>query len=156
MSCASFFVMEPLFVEKTTSINASALRVWEALTNKEYTKRWIEEFGMDGSIDSDWKIGSPVLWKDASGNVRVGGEVVSLLVGKHLHFTVLDADFAPPPEVDVTDGVTYELKENGGATELTVRQGDFGKMIDGKKYYDLTELVWEKVLPKIKDIAENG
>ncbi len=57
-------VMEKLFVNKTIEINAPASKVWDALTRREFTDQWAPQFtgGAEFHIDSDWKLGSPVVW----------------------------------------------------------------------------------------------
>jgi uncharacterized protein YndB with AHSA1/START domain len=56
--------MPKVFVEKSIEINAPASKVWEALTKREQTDTWAVEFSSGGPqfhIESDWKLGSPVL-----------------------------------------------------------------------------------------------
>ena len=52
------------------------------------------------------------------------------------------------------DGITYELTNKRGDTLLHVRQGDFSVIPNGEKYFEATEQVWDRVLPKIKELAE--
>ncbi len=59
--------MPPLFVDKSIEISAHPHNVWDALT--QATQHWIGNFGMDGAIESDWKLGSPVYWKNKDGTV---------------------------------------------------------------------------------------
>ena len=65
--------MPKLFVEKTIEINAPASKVWDVLTNPEHTGEWAPEFsgGTEFRIESNWKLGSPVLWRGQDGNVIV-------------------------------------------------------------------------------------
>lgn len=147
--------MRKLFVEKNIEINAAPERVWQALTDKEFTKHWISHFGMDGWLDSDWNMNSAVEWKDASGKVCVTGNITDIEPNRRVHFTVFDVGWERPENVDEkTDGITYMLSEHDGRTLLSVSQGDFGKIEDGQKYHDLTAQVWDKVLPTVKDLAE--
>lgn len=146
--------MTELFVKQSIEIDAPTSRVWDVLTKPEYNRQWISNFGgLDGEITSDWKIGSPVLWKGADGNTYVEGNVTAVESGKMLRFTVFDTRSERPPVTD-QDGITYTLSELNGHTVLSVKQGDFGKMTDGEKYYNATIGVWEKVLPKVKELAE--
>jgi uncharacterized protein YndB with AHSA1/START domain len=72
--------MSKLFVDKTIEINAPASKVWDVLTRREQTAEWAPEFagGAEFHIESEWKLGSRVLWKDRDGNVIVEGEVTAL------------------------------------------------------------------------------
>ena len=147
--------MEKLFVEKSIKINAPASRVWDALTRPEFTDQWALEFsgGAEFHIESDWKLGSPVLWKGQDGSVIVQGNVTALELNKFLRFTVFDVRGEKPP-VTEEDGITYELTEQNGKTLLQLSQGDFSVMAEGEKYHRLSAEVWDRVLLKVKELAE--
>ena len=147
--------MEKLFVEKSIKINAPASRVWDALTRPEFTDQWALEFsgGAEFHIESDWKLGSPVLWKGQDGSMIVQGNVTALEPNKFLRFTVFDVRGEKPP-VTEEDGITYELTEQNGKTMLRLSQGDFSVMAEGEKYHRLSAEVWDRVLPKVKELAE--
>src|SRR6266566_8753349 len=147
--------MEKLFVNKTIEINAPASKVWNALTRREYTDQWALEFtgGAEFHIESDWKLGSPVLWKGQDGNVIVEGNVTALEPNAFLRFTVSDVRGEKPP-VTEEDGITYELTEHAGKTTFRLLQGDFSVMTEGEKYHRLSAEVWDRVMPKVKALAE--
>ncbi len=147
--------MSKLFVDKTIEINASLSKVWEVLTKREYTCQWAPKFngGSPFYIESDWKSGNPVFWKDADGKVIVEGNVTALEPEKLLRFTVFDVRSEKPP-VTEEDGITYQLSERNGKTILHALQGDFSAMADGEKYRDMSADVWERVLPEVKELAE--
>src|SRR5205823_12305406 len=134
---------------KTIEINAPASKVWDVLTRREYTGEWAPEFagGAQFHIESEWKLGSPVLWKGQDGNVIVEGKVTALEPKTFLRFTVFDVRGEKPP-VTPEDGITYELTEQNGKTTLRISQGDFSVLAEGEKYRDLSAGVWERVLPK--------
>lgn len=149
---------EKLFVDKETLIDAPAARVWEVLTRREYSDIWAREFSSGGPtfhIESNWKLGSLVLWKGKSGRVVVEGNVTALRTNSLLRFTVFDVREEERPPVGREDGITYELSERDGKTNLRVLQGDFSVMEEGEKYHKLSEEVWEKVLPIVKKLAES-
>ena len=144
-----------MFVEKTIAITASASNVWEVLTKRELTREWASAFsgGADFSIESDWEFGSPVLWKDQDGTTLVEGAVTALEPMTLLRFTVFDVR-SEKPVVTEEDGSTYELTEQNGTTTLRLRQGDFSGMADAETYHRLSAAIWDRVLPKIKELAE--
>ena len=72
---------------------------------------------------------------------------------KFLRFTVFDVRGEKPP-VTEEDGITYELTEQNGKTMLRLSQGDFSVMAEGEKYHRLSAEVWDRVLPKVKELAE--
>jgi uncharacterized protein YndB with AHSA1/START domain len=145
-----------LFVDMSIEIHAPAYRVWDALTRPHLTDHWASEFSGGGPrfhIESDWGLGSPVIWKDPNGQVILEGNVTALDQHKLLRFTVFDVRVegsAATPE----DGITYKLTERNGRTRLWVSQGDFSALSEGEKYRDLTARVWDRVLLKVKHLAE--
>lgn len=147
--------MSKLFVEKTIEIAAPASSVWDVLTKREWTREWAPAFvgGADFHIESNWELASPVLWKDQDGTTIVEGTVTALEPQTLLRFTVFDVRGDRPP-VTPEDGITYELTEHHGITTLRLRQGDFSAMADGEKYRRLSADIWDRVLPKIKELAE--
>ena len=147
--------MPKLFVEKTIEIHAPASTVWDVLTRREHTAEWAPAFagGAEFIIESEWKLGSPVLWKGQDGKVIVEGNVTALEPNKFLRFTVFDVRGEKPP-VTEEDGITYELTELKGKTTLRLFQGDFSGMADGEKYQRLSAEVWDRVLPKVKALSE--
>src|SRR5258707_5148614 len=147
---------EKLFVDKSIEINAPAQNVWDVLTRPEYTRQWISNFGgIDGEIVSDWKMGSPVLWKGKDGTVVVEGNVTALDPNKLLRFTVFDVRSKERPPVTDEDGITYQLTPKGSKTILRVRQGDFSVMPEGAKYRDMSAETWDRVLLNVKELAES-
>ena len=147
--------MSKLFVDKSIEINAPAEKVWEVLTEREYTTQWAPEFngGSQFHLESEWRLGSPVFWKDSAGKIIVEGNVTALEFEKLLRFTVFDTRSKRPPVTDA-DGITYQLSEENGKTSLQILQGDFSVMPEGEKYRDMSAEVWDRVLPKVKELAE--
>jgi uncharacterized protein YndB with AHSA1/START domain len=149
--------MQKLFVDMSIEINASAPRVWEVLTVPQHTKEWASEFAAGGpqiTIESDWGLGSAVLWKDEKGHVIVEGNVTGVELHGMLRFTVFDVEGERPP-ASADDGITFKLTERDDRTRLWVSQGDFSTIADGEKYRDMSAQVWDRALARIKRLAEN-
>jgi uncharacterized protein YndB with AHSA1/START domain len=149
--------MQPLQVINTISINASADKVWDALTNPEQTQKYM--FGC--RTISDWKQGSPLLWEgewEGKKTVFVKGTISAIQPGKFLAYTVIDPlnpNIPDIPENYLT--VTYDLKEENGQTLLTVTQGDYSKVAEGEKRYKEAfndGVGWDPILVQIKKLAE--
>jgi len=147
--------MSKLFVDKSIEISASDEKVWNVLTLPEYTSKWAIEFagGAEFYIESDWELDSHVLWKDKDGNVIVEGNVTTIRPNEFLRFTVFDTSGERPP-VTEEDGITYTIEQHNGVVTLRVLQGDFSAMPEGEKFYQMTAQVWDLVLPKVKELAE--
>ncbi len=148
--------MSKLFVDKTIEIDALPFKVWDVLTKPEYTSQWAPEFdqGAPFHIESDWHIGAPVRWLDEDNQAIVEGNVTRMEPEKLLRFTVFDTRMAERPPVTEEDGITFELLEHAGHTVLHVLQGDFATMADGESYRRASAEVWDRVLPRIKRLAE--
>ncbi|MCM3726176.1 SRPBCC domain-containing protein [Neobacillus cucumis] len=151
--------MTKLFVDKTIEINAPASKVWGVLTISELNRQWAVEFSSGGPefhLESTWELGSPVYWKGQDGTVIVEGNVTAALRNKLLRFTVFDVRMAERPKVTEQDGITFQLDEVEGKTTLHILQGDFSAMADGQIYRDASAEIWDKVLPRVKKMAEEN
>jgi uncharacterized protein YndB with AHSA1/START domain len=146
--------MSKLYVNKSIEINAPASKVWRALTDPAFTREWVPEFGVKGTIEADWSLGGVVRWKDRDGKTFVEGSVTGLQVRKFLRFTVFDVRSAERPAVSEEDGITYRLTEENGKTRLSLSQGDFSVMAEGEKYRNMSAEIWDRVLRKVKVLAE--
>ena len=142
-----------LTVKSSITINATAAKVWDALTNPEQTKKYM--FGCE--TVSDWKAGSPLLWQanyEGKDTVFVKGNIVRIEPEKFLAYTTFD------PNSTIEDipanylTVTYDLSAKDGQTLLTVTQGDYSKVADSERRY--TEAYnggegWNPILVEIRD-----
>ena len=145
-----------LIVKNTIAIGAPPSKVWDALVNPEQTKKYM--FGCE--TVSDWKIGSPLLWKgyyEGKEMIFVKGTIVDIKPEKFLAYTTIDPNSTMEdiPENYLT--VTYELTPKDGQTILTVTQGDYSKVADGDRRYKETYNNgegWNPILVEIKKLVE--
>jgi len=145
--------MKKLFVEKSVDINAPASEVWEVLTNPILSKEWIKEWWPDFEIlESDWKEGSPVIWKIKGAKIGSEGKVTTVQPPTNLQFSFQVNDPSKPP---YQEKVIYQLSEQDGHTHLLVSVGDFGDTPEHELCYPGAVESWDKSLPKIKGLAEN-
>lgn len=151
-----FFTMDyPLIVKNSITIQATAAKVWDALTNPEQTRKYM--FGCEAI--SDWKSGSPLVWKGVFNGVEmvpVKGHIVDIQPGRFLAYTTIDPNSAIADIAENYLTVTYELLEENGHTVLTATQGDYAKVGDGDKRYQetLNGGGWEPILVEIKKMLE--
>ena len=148
--------MKKLFVCQSIEIKASPSKVWAVLTEPEFTDQWATDFvgGAEFHIESEWKPGSPVLWKDAAGNVVVQGNVTALEPDHLLRYTAFDGRSPEKPTFKAQDGITYKLMQKNGQLTFHLMQGDFASLSEGEKYKEASAKVWSRVLPKIKALSE--
>jgi uncharacterized protein YndB with AHSA1/START domain len=147
--------MKELFTDQTVVINAQVEDVWRVITDKTHTPKWAQEFtnGAPFRIESGWQLSSPVLWKDESGKTIVEGTVTALDKPHLLRFTVFAANTSHATTTN-EDGITWTLRAKQNATILRVRQGNFASVEGGEENYKQTELIWARILPIVKVLAE--
>ncbi len=142
-----------MVVQNSIQINAAPARVWKVLTDPLLTAQYM--FGC--RAETDWKVGSPLLWKGSLGaqeRVFVTGRILRIEKEKVLEYTTFDpnAHYKDIPANYLT--VAYTLTSRDGGTLLEVSQGDFAGVEDSRKRYEETLKGWPMVLPKIKALAE--
>ena len=148
--------MEKLIVQNSILINAPLDKVWDALVNPEQTKKYM--FGCE--TVSDWKIGSPLLWKgtyEGKEMVFVKGIILDIQPNKLLKYTVIDPNSSIPDIPENYLNVTYTLSKKGGQVNLTVVQDGFEGAADGEKRYKDVENNgegWNPILVEIKKVVE--
>ena len=146
----------PLIVKNSISIPAPAAKVWNALVHPEQTKKYM----FVCETISAWKPGSELLWRgnyEGKDMVFVKGKIVEIIPEKFLSYTTIDPNsgIADIPGNYLT--VTYELKEDNGATLLTATQGDYSTVGDGEKRFreTLDGGGWQPILAEIKKLVES-
>jgi len=149
---------QPLIVKNEITIHAPAARVWNALTNPAETKKYM--FGCEAL--SDWKEGSPLIWKGNFNGVElvaVKGTILKIRPGSYLEYTVIDPNNPKIPDLPENYlTVTCELIEQNGITTLTTTQGDYSTVAEGADRYKHTVDGggWEPILQAIKAQVEAG
>ncbi len=145
--------MNELNIKKTITLNVETAKVWEALTKPEMIKKY-----MSGTeVISDWKEGSPILWvgtSEGEERVMVKGSIEKMEVGKLIQFSTidLDAEYTDIPSNYVK--AIYELTPKLGKTLLSVTQGDYSRVEDGRKRFVEADGGWNRTLNALKTYIE--
>jgi uncharacterized protein YndB with AHSA1/START domain len=127
-------------------IEASAVRVWEALTNGEHTRLFWSRY-----VQSDWKVGSRVEFLRADkSKLSHDGEVLEIDPPRRL---VMTFDVSAEGMAEPASRVTYELEELHGATRLTVIHDGFSSDSDVLKALSKG---WPQILSSLKSYLERG
>lgn len=131
-----------------TYIRTSADRLWQALTEPEFTRRyWAGTYQ-----ESDWTPGSS--WRNMIPDGRVGdsGEIVEADRPRRLVLTWRN-EFIPEMREEGHSRLTYELEENDGIVKLTLihemdrpDSGLIGAVSEG----------WPEILASLKSLLETG
>ena len=132
----------------SVKIDAPASEVWDALTTPEIIKKYF--FGTNAI--SDWKVGSPLIFKGEyqGKHYEDKGTIVKVERNKLFQYKYWSSmsGIEDKPENYVT--VTYELSEKNDKTKLTVTQEN----IPDEKTKEHSEQNWKKVLTDLKKLLE--
>jgi uncharacterized protein YndB with AHSA1/START domain len=144
---------KPKFVY-VTFIDTTPEKLWEALTKAEFTR----QYWFDSSIESDWKIGSPVIFRRAD---KVGDRQILLkfepprLLSYTWHSPCGQEPLDEPPS-----RVTFEIERlgatggpKGSSVRLTVTHDEFQP--ESKVYPGISK-GWPAVLSNLKTLLETG
>ncbi len=145
----------------TTYISATPERVWEALTEPAFTKRY---WGV--SLISDWGVGSTVTWE--LDGVTIADDAQVVLVSdppRQLSYTWHtvtpeflavygdDSDFGVKAAAESRSTVTFDIEPAGELVKLTVTHDDFDP--DSVILEGVSE-GWPSILASLKTLLETG
>jgi uncharacterized protein YndB with AHSA1/START domain len=133
---------------ETITIHATASQVWDALTTPEIIKRYF--FGTN--VISDWKEGSPIIFKgEWDGKAYEDkGTILDVEAPKLFRYNYWSSMSGMEDEPENYLTITYELFENEGATTLNVTQEN----IRDEKTKEHSEENWRKILNDMKALLE--
>jgi uncharacterized protein YndB with AHSA1/START domain len=142
-------------IKKVVDIRASQETVWKVLTEDQYIRQWYTAFSEGARAETDWKVGSNVLFIDDSKTGLIGkithnkpNELLSVAY-MGMVFNGKE-DYEHKESIAVKGGYeTYTLQQKGNTTELTIS----GDMSDG--LYNAMSALWDNALLKLKSVAEH-
>ncbi|TDE18169.1 SRPBCC domain-containing protein [Dyadobacter psychrotolerans] len=139
--------MKELIVESKTIIDAPVNKVWEVLIAPKFIRQWDslpEDFA-----DYYLEVGREIEW---SGSSKI--TVTKMVAHEYLSMSLFLAKWGlSPSEVNIS--YAYTISVSGEQTVLSVKIGDFGALPEGEEYHMTYAEFAEKVLEKIKALAEN-
>ena len=129
-------------------INASASRVWDALTKPDLIKQYL--FGTE--VATDWQVGSPITYKGTweGKTYEDKGKILQIEPGKLLVSTYWSSFSGVPDIPENYQTVRYELSAEGDGTRLTITQ-DNNATQEAAAH---SEQNWKMVLDGIKKLLE--
>ncbi|WP_079715728.1 SRPBCC family protein [Parapedobacter luteus] len=152
----TFILSESLrnFVQATpfslgAMIQADRATVWQLIQHPN--RQWGDAFGGGALVnDTDWQVGSPVIWTDLEGRIGARGVVTARQEQDTLEVTFYD-DIDPVPGAPLGDYIErFRLSANSdGQTGLTVEIAGLPNT-----YIPSHKEMWEKALQLIKTTAE--
>jgi uncharacterized protein YndB with AHSA1/START domain/DNA-binding transcriptional ArsR family regulator len=125
-------------------IAASPERVWQALTDSELTKQYY--YG--NTVESDWKPGSPMVYRNPDGTESIQCEVVEADAPRKLVHT-----FFFPGTEESPSRCTWTIESRGGASLLTLVHDEFDAETST---YKSVAHGWVPILSGLKTLLETG
>jgi uncharacterized protein YndB with AHSA1/START domain len=133
-----------------TKIGASPAKVWAALTDPEQ----IKEYMFGSQVETDWKPGSPIVWKGEYEGKRYEdkGEIVEFVPERRLKLTHFSPMGGKEDEPANYHTVVYELEPRGNSTSVSLSQDNNAS----KEEAEHASSTWEKMLAGLKEVVERG
>jgi len=132
----------------SVTINAPALKVWEALTKPDLIKQYL--FGTH--VTTDWRVGSPItyegVWQGKA--YKDKGKVLQVEPGKLLVSTFWSSLSGLPDVPASYQTVRYELSAAGDGTKLNITQDNNATQEEA----DHSAQNWKMVLDGMKQLLE--
>jgi uncharacterized protein YndB with AHSA1/START domain len=140
---------ENLVATATTIIDASAERVWTALTDPAIIKQYM--FGSD--VTSDWTVGSTITYAGEYEGKRYEdhGEILEIEPGVRLRSTHFSPLSGQPDVPENYHTLTYTLEPDGDHTRLTLTQDNNGS----KTEVEHSAANWQQMLDSLKSVVES-
>lgn len=142
--------MANLSLNTSIEVNASASKVWRALTDAAIVKQYF--FGTN--VKTDWKKGSPIIWEGEweGKTYRDKGEILDIDPGKYVRYNYWSSMSGTEDKPENYAGISYTLEEKDGKTKLTISQDNI-KSEESKSH---SEQNWQSVFGKMKAMVESG
>lgn len=131
-----------------TYIRSTTEKVWQALTEPEFTRQFF--FGM--TMETEWKKGAAWKTVGSDGEVKDSGEIVEIDPSKRLVLTWRN-EFRPEMKAEGDSRMTYELEQEGEMVKLTVlHEMDTAE----SKLIRAVSNGWPMILSSLKSLLETG
>lgn len=140
--------MNHLVAKVETTINAPTAKVWGSLTKPEIIKQYM--FGTN--VISDWKVGSPIVWKGEwqGKSYEDTGTILKFEEGRILQYNYFSALTGKINSPENYQTITIELSDKGSQTVVTLSQDNHATDEDRKH----SEKNWKMVLDGLKKLLE--
>ena len=151
MSCAEAWKQSTMSEREhvyVTYIATSAERLWQALTDGEFTRQYWGGL----RIRSEWQAGSPVEHVKDDGGIVLAGVVLEAdrprLLSYTFHMLISDGH-----RDDAPSRVRFELHPMGDVMRLTLTHDRFGP---DSVTFETTRYGWPAIMSSLKSLLETG
>jgi uncharacterized protein YndB with AHSA1/START domain len=143
-------VTKGLVAKASIKISAPVSKVWDALVNPEVIRQYM--FGT--TVVSDWKKGSPIVWKGVwKGKAYEDkGTILELTAERLLSYTHYSPLSGLPDAPDSYHSVTIKLSRSGEGTTLSLSQDN--NPTEAARGH--SQKNWEAMLDGLKRLLENN
>ena len=137
-----------LIARASTTIDAPNVKVWDALVNPASIKQYM--FGAE--VVSDWRQGSPIVWKgEWQGRpYEDKGVILRLEPGRTLQYSHYSPLSGAPDEPNNYHTVTVNLASEGNQTRVSLAQDN--NATDEEREH--SERNWQAMLAGLKQFVE--
>jgi uncharacterized protein YndB with AHSA1/START domain len=134
----------------SVDIAAAPTRVWAALTDPDE----IEKYMFGSRVETDWKPGSPIVWKGEYAGRRYAdkGEVIEVQPNHRLKVTHFSPLSGQPDEPANYHTLTYELRGSGDRTRVELSQDNNATAEEAEH----SAANWQMMLDGLKRQVETG
>lgn len=141
-------MIKGLVAKASVKIKASNDKVWDALVNPEMIRQYM--FGTE--VVSDWKEGSPIIWKGIwdGKSYEDKGIILKYVTKKNLEFSHFSPLTGIPDIPENYHTVIYRLTDEGDYTLVALSQDNNAT----EKDREHSQKNWEMMLAGIKKLLE--
>jgi len=138
-------------ISKTVTINATAAKVWETLTNPESIKTWLTENGTT-TVITDWKVGSPILFTGTWHKVKYTdkGTILNFEPEEVLAYNYWSKFSKLPDRIENYSVMEFRLTRKDNQTILTLTHSNL--VAEGMPGH--SNFYWNITLHRIKELIE--
>lgn len=115
-----------------------------------YTRQWGATFSEGTWVESEWRLGSEVVWKTKEGEVGAKGVITVFEPPSLLAVGFYDDINSGPPEPPDEYIESYQLTSQNGATQLSFKAGPLPVQVILSH-----SPLWEAAVSKMKALAES-
>jgi uncharacterized protein YndB with AHSA1/START domain len=137
-----------LIAEASATIDAPREKVWDALVNPMIIKQYM--FGTE--VESDWEVGSPIVWKGEWQGKRYEdkGVILRLEPARRIQYSHFSPLSGRPDTPENYHTVTVELSDDGAMTLVELSQDNNGN----EEARERSRTNWKQMLSALKDHLE--